>query len=168
MNPRSHNHGLFDRLTAEVGLPDAEAIRCPFVGELPKGSLHHVAACVSYRTLKRSGVLLWANLRSDAVANSFANLRWDNTERIWVDNCTLKSGDRCLCPAYARAGAGGAKTCPGSAVTCRQPGRNLPESVGHLLVTGQPCFSQPRRHASNRASTRSHRAGVYQQPGSGL
>ena len=33
-----------------------------------EGSLHRVAACVSYRTLKRSGVLLLlANLRSDAL-----------------------------------------------------------------------------------------------------
>jgi len=35
-----------------------------------EGSLHRVAACVSYRTLKRSGVLLLANLRSDAVVFS--------------------------------------------------------------------------------------------------
>ena len=32
-----------------------------------EGSLHRVAACVSYRTLKRSGVLLWGNFQNDAL-----------------------------------------------------------------------------------------------------
>jgi len=34
-----------------------------------EGSLHRVAACVSYRTLKRSGVLLWGNFQNDALAS---------------------------------------------------------------------------------------------------
>ena len=34
-----------------------------------EGSLHRVAACVSYRTLKRSGVLLWGNFKNDALGS---------------------------------------------------------------------------------------------------
>ena len=34
-----------------------------------EGSLHRVAACVSYRTLKRSGVLLWGNFQNDALGS---------------------------------------------------------------------------------------------------